>query len=283
MAYVSPVDHRYIEDAAHREEGGTPAILESIRAGMVFQLKQAVGEEEIYMREQDFVNRALEHWSKNPNIRILGNTTAPRLSIMSFMVRHGERYLHHDFVVALLNDLFGIQARGGCSCAGPYGHRLLGIDIDTSHRFDSVIEEGCEILKPGWTRINFNYFISPTVFEYIVEAIDFIGTDGWRFLPDYYFDPAVGCWHHKSVGIPETTGLVDLLYDNGFLEYVSRRRSAPETDLASYLDIARDLARSRPVDDNIEQKALAPKQENLRWFALPNDDPDAKTAIQVAF
>jgi selenocysteine lyase/cysteine desulfurase len=137
VAYVNPSEHRYLEDPVHREEGGTPAIIESIRAGLVFQLKEAVGAAAIREKEEYFVHRAVERWGKNPNIRILGNVDAWRLSIVSFMVRHGSGWLHHNFVVALLNDLFGIQARGGCSCAGPYGHRLLGIDLETSREFES--------------------------------------------------------------------------------------------------------------------------------------------------
>ena len=86
------------------------------------------------------------------------------------MVKHGGRYLHHNFVVALLNDLFGIQARGGCSCAGPYGHRLLGIDLERSHQFEREISRGCEGIKPGWVRVNFNYFIDERVFDYIVAG-----------------------------------------------------------------------------------------------------------------
>ena len=79
---------------------------------------------------------------------------------VSFVVRAPSgHWLHHNFVVALLNDLFGIQARGGCSCAGPYGHRLLGIDIERSHEFEREITGGCEGIKPGWVRVNFNYFI----------------------------------------------------------------------------------------------------------------------------
>ncbi|MDH5491596.1 MAG: aminotransferase class V-fold PLP-dependent enzyme, partial [Myxococcales bacterium] len=124
VAYVNPNEHRYISDPEQREEGGTPAILESIRAGLVFQLKEAVGFEAIHEREQDFIDRAIASWETNEQIQILGNRNAWRLSIVSFVIRHGHRYLHHNFVASLLNDLFGIQARAGCSCAGPYGHRL---------------------------------------------------------------------------------------------------------------------------------------------------------------
>ena len=119
VAYVNPSEHRYLDDPVQREEGGTPAIVEAIRAGLVFQLKQAVGRDAIREREDSFIRRAIESWSANPNIELLGNTKAERLSIISFVVRHDGQYLHHNFVVALLNDLFGIQSRGGCSCAGP--------------------------------------------------------------------------------------------------------------------------------------------------------------------
>ena len=128
---------------------------------------------------------------------MLGNTRSERLSIVSFVVqRPGGRYLHHNFVVALLSDLFGIQSRGGCSCAGPYGHRLLGIDIERSHEFEHEIAKGCEGIKPGWTRVSFNYFISETVFRYIVDAVDLVAEHGWKLLPEYRFDPASGLWRH---------------------------------------------------------------------------------------
>ncbi len=202
VAYVNPVEHVYLADIEHREEGGTPAIVESIRAGLVFGLKAAVGTDAIREREEAFIHRALDRWETNPSIEILGSHQAERLSIVSFTVRHGGRYLHHNFVVALLNDLFGIQSRGGCSCAGPYGHRLLGIDLETSHEFEREISRGCEGIKPGWVRVNFNYFISEAVFEFILDAVDLVATEGWRLLADYEFLPATGLWRHRD-GTPE--------------------------------------------------------------------------------
>ena len=199
VAYVNPTEHRYLDDPEHREEGGTPAIVESIRAGLVFQLRQAVGVDVIREHEDDFWRRAVERWTQNPSLEILGNLDAERLSIVSFVVRRpGGRYLHHNYVVALLNDLFGIQARGGCSCAGPYGHRLLGIDIERSHEFEREIARGCEGIKPGWTRVSFNYFVSEAVFRYIVDAVDLVATEGWKLLPLYRFDPVTGLWRHRE-------------------------------------------------------------------------------------
>ncbi|MCB0985381.1 MAG: aminotransferase class V-fold PLP-dependent enzyme, partial [Ilumatobacter sp.] len=150
VAYVNPTEHVYLADPVHREEGGTPAIIESIRAGLVFQLKEAVGVPTIRAHEEAYWSRAIEQWSANPAIDVLGNKDAERLSIVSFVVRRpGGKYLHHNYVVALLSDLFGIQSRGGCSCAGPYGHRLLGIDLARSHEFEHEITRGCEGIKPG--------------------------------------------------------------------------------------------------------------------------------------
>ncbi|HEY5115207.1 MAG TPA: aminotransferase class V-fold PLP-dependent enzyme, partial [Nakamurella sp.] len=193
VAYVNPTEHRYLDDPTQREEGGTPAIVESIRAGLVFQLKQAVGVDVIRAREEDFLRRAITAWQAEPAIEILGNPDAERLSIVSFVIRAPSgRYLHHNYVVALLNDLFGVQSRGGCSCAGPYGHRLLGIDLERSHEFEREISHGCEGIKPGWVRINFNYFISEAVFRYLVDAVLLIAGDGWRLLGDYRFEPVTG-------------------------------------------------------------------------------------------
>src|SRR5690242_19643380 len=162
--YVNATEHRYLRDPEHREEGGTPAIIESIRAGLVFALKQAVGVPAIKAAEDRFLAAAVTAWQEHPNLEILGNLEAERLSIVSFVIRAPSgRYLHHNFVVSVLSDLFGIQSRGGCSCAGPYGHRLLGIDLERSHRYEQEIIAGCEGIKPGWVRVSFTYFISDTV------------------------------------------------------------------------------------------------------------------------
>ena len=274
VAYVNPVEHVYLTDIEHREEGGTPAIVESIRAGLVFGLKAAVGVEAIREREEDFIHRALHRWEANPAIEILGSHQAERLSIVSFVVRHKGRYLHHSFVVALLNDLFGIQSRGGCSCAGPYGHRLLGIDLETSHGFEREISRGCEGIKPGWVRVNFNYFISEAVFEFILDAVDLVATDGWRALADYAFEPATGLWRHRD-GTPEPPlSLRDIRYDEGAMTWPSHRHHEPESRLAGYLDEARAILARPPRalgSPTIAAGAVGPDFEDLRWFLLPED------------
>ena len=279
VEYVNQFEHRYLADVERREEGGTPAIVESIRAGLVFQLKQAVGTDAISEREASFIGRAIARWERNPAIEILGNHAAERLSIVSFVIRHGARYLHHNFVVALLNDLFGIQARGGCSCAGPYGHRLLGIDIERSREFERQVARGCEGIKPGWVRVNFNYFISETVFEYILEAVDLVATEGWRLLPLYDFDPGSGLWRHVDGLAEPPLSLHDVRYDGGHMAYRAHRHREPESRLAAYLAEARAIladppAPSRPPVPLDE----GPDFEALRWFHLPQEVTVERTA-----
>jgi selenocysteine lyase/cysteine desulfurase len=280
VAYVNAHEHRYLEDPVHREEGGTPAIVESIRAGLVFQLKEAVGSETIHLHEADLLRRALHVWNQIPSMQVLGNPEAERLSIVSFVIRRpGGRYLHHNFVVAVLNDLFGIQSRGGCSCAGPYGHRLLDIDDAHSHEYEQEIVGGCEGIKPGWVRVNLNYFISEAVFEHIVMAVAWTALHGHRLLDEYRFDPLTGLWQHRS-GVTQTLiRLTDLSYDeDGRLDtsHIDRRERADESVLAGYLDHAdRILAGLHDAEEHSEADIIAaladrvgPNFEHLRWFDL---------------
>jgi selenocysteine lyase/cysteine desulfurase len=274
--YVNPTDHRYIDDPEHREEGGTPAIIESIRAGLVFKLKQAVGTDAIREREESFIRRAIDSWSQDPAIEILGNRQARRLSIVSFVIRHGGRHLHHNYVVALLNDLFGIQSRGGCSCAGPYGHRLLGIDLDTSHEFEREIGRGCEGIKPGWVRVNFNYFISEAVFEFILEAVHLVAREGWRLLDEYDFCPRTGLWRHREGLADAALSLREVSYGPEGMSYPAHRVFADEDQLAAYLEEARRIFAAARPGQRAPVEAPTEDFEQLRWFPLPGD-PGART------
>ena len=274
VAYVNPLEHRYLTDAAHREEAGTPAIIESIRAGLVFGLKDAVGVDTIRAVEDAFLARAMESWQAHPNIQVLGNPAAERLSIISFTVkRPGGKYLHHNAVVAILNDLFGIQSRGGCSCAGPYGHRLLGIDVEQSHEFEREIARGCEGIKPGWVRVNFNYFISDTVFHYIVDAVELVASHGWKLVPQYRFSLETGLWRHENGPVEPPLRLTDVSYDaDGRMTFPRHDDTAPESVLAGYLAEARELFASLPEADSHEQATdvvLGADLDRLRWFDLP--------------
>ncbi|NQU58688.1 MAG: aminotransferase class V-fold PLP-dependent enzyme [Rhodospirillales bacterium] len=271
VSYVNPLEHVYLSDEEHREEGGTPAIIESIRAGLVFQLKDRVGVDLIEQREEAFVRRALDAWGANPNVHVLGNPDLSRLSIISFIIRRGKQNLHHDFVVAVLNDLFGIQSRGGCSCAGPYGHRLLDIDLDQSQAFEESIVLGCNGIKPGWVRVGFNYFFSDTVADYIIEAVNLIATYGWKLLPQYIFDPGTGIWRHHDNANRATMGLEDL---DIFNSATSAGETVSEDALAGYLVDAKKILEQADATINTAAETTGPlsnEAETLRWFPLPEE------------
>lgn len=275
VSYVSSEGHLYQRDVVRREEGGTPAIIESIRAGLVFQLKHAVGVEAIRAREESFIRRAIASWRENPNLEILGNPDAERLSIVSFVVRRSGRYVHYNFLVALLNDLFGVQARGGCSCAGPYGHRLLGIDTGMARAIEQQIKRGCEGVRPGWVRVNFNYFISEAVFDFIVKAVHLVASEGWRLLPDYAFDPMTGQWKNKNGRPKAAMSLRDLTYRSGKLEFRARMVTEPEWALEGHLDAARKILEGAPVRfrgaATFDSPSPSADFEDIRWFLLPGE------------
>jgi Aminotransferase class-V len=272
ILFVSPTEHSYDPDPTLREEAGTPAIVESIRAGLVFALKQAVGTSEIRRREQSFVRRALESWRRNPRIEILGNPSSERIAVVSLALRHPPGLLHSNFVVTVLSDLFGIQARSGCFCAGPYIHRLYPVDDMWSARMHVEASRGHLGAKLAFVRIGFNYFISEAVFEYLVEAVHLLADEGWKLLPFYRFDPHTGLWSHRSGRSAASLSFRDLAFDSEEL-VPSGRRAAPESVLRGQLEEARrvlraaDTVRLAPVPD----PPLTPDFERIRWFPLPGE------------
>ena len=188
-------------------------------------------------------------------------------------MRHGDGYLHHNYVVALLNDLFGIQTRGGCSCAGPYGHRLLGIDLATSHEFECEILAGYEGVKPGWVRINFNYFLAEPVVEFLLRAVEWVAAHGWKLLPRYRFDSRTGLWAHESEARPPFA-LADLSYDSGRLDYTASEATAPGPELNRYLEEADAIVAAAMAAERVERppvENLPADFEHLRWFSLPSE------------
>ncbi len=268
VVFVSPTRHSYHPDPAVREEAGTPAIVESIRAGMVFALKEAIGAQEIHRRESDFARRALASWGENPNLRILGNPELERLAIVSLGVRHPRGMLHANFVVALLSDLFGIQARSGCFCAGPYLHRLHPIDPEWSAAMHAAALRGCDGAKLAFTRLSFNYYISETVFDYLVEAVHLIADEGWKLLPQYRFDADTGLWEHATATPRPPPTLADL---------GEPLPTAPESALSG------QLAEARRILGAIGAAPPCPQPlDRWRWFPLPGE-PHASALSEPRF
>ncbi len=285
VSYVSSTKHDYVTDIEMREEGGTPDIIGAIRAGLAFQLKSAVGAEKIVRRERRLIDRARAAWEAVPNLKILGNLESDRLSILSFIIAHpgdrtpeldggdGGSYLHHNYIVAVLNDMFGIQARGGCSCAGPYGHRLLGVDKGRSELIEQEVNRGREGIKPGWVRVNFNYFIEDETADYIIGAVELIARHGYRLLPYYRFEPASGLWSHRDGAGLAPLSLNDISYEDGTMRYRARRAPDSSGSLSDHLRRAKELIEELSVGP---PPSLAPPEtstafESLRWFPYPGD------------
>ena len=198
--YVGLDGQDFIDGIEEREKAGTPGVLQTLKAGLVFEIKDRVGTDVISRREHELTLRTLENWGEDDSIEILGNPDpARRVGIISFNVKNRDGgYLHHKFVTALLNDLFGIQSRAGCSCAGPYGHRLLEIDTDKSERYRHAVQDGYCGMKPGWCRIGLHWVMDDAEANYVIEAVRFIATSGHRFLSLYNFDLCSGTWSHKQ-------------------------------------------------------------------------------------
>jgi selenocysteine lyase/cysteine desulfurase len=198
--YVSPVDQDFIRDVEEREKAGTPGVLQVLKAALAIELKGRIGVRRIEAREHELLARALARWGENDRIEILGNPDpSRRIGIVSFNLRDPRgRYLHPKFVTVVLNDLFGIQSRAGCSCAGPYGHRLLGIDHPTSELYRDWVRKGFQGIKPGWCRVGFHYSMDDLEAGFIMEAVEFVAAQGHRFLPLYGFDPGTGMWSHRE-------------------------------------------------------------------------------------
>ena len=196
--FVTAQDHRYLGNLEEREEAGTPDIVGAVRCGLAMRLKEAVGVTAIMLQEHAFWRMAKEAWTSVKTINVLGNLEAERLPIVSFNILHGSQYLHHNFVAALLNDLFGIQVRAGCSCAGPYAQSLLGIDYMVAKEYEAALLQGDEAIRPGVVRLNLNYFLPVMVVRFIIRAVLFVASDGWKLLPLYTFIPTTGEWRHRS-------------------------------------------------------------------------------------
>ncbi len=188
VRFVSPWNHDYTDNLAVREEAGTPNVIGDIRAALAFLVKEAVGQRFMDERNAAWRAKALEVWRDNPAIEVLGTGNARHaLPVFSFRVRDLEHggYIHQQLVTRMLSDLYGIQARGGCACAGPYAHRLLGIGKEQSNTLRAGILSGEELDKPGWTRLNFSVLMTAEKVDRIVAAVDDLALHPYP-AADYY-------------------------------------------------------------------------------------------------
>lgn len=191
VSFVSPWGHEYSADLAAREEAGTPNVIGDIRAALAFLVKEAVGVVEIAAKEAKYAAMARAGWADNPQLALLGHATAHRLPIYSFTVSgvSGEP-VHQQLFTRMLSDYYGIQARGGCACAGPYAHRLLGIERAESEALFQELQAGKELRKPGWVRLNFSYLMAEETVQYIIDSVNDLTRRAEDLAPAYQADPA---------------------------------------------------------------------------------------------
>jgi selenocysteine lyase/cysteine desulfurase len=189
VRFVSPDAHDYSENLEAREEAGTPNVVGDIRAALAFLVKDAIGVGRMAQRNRELTSRAIAAWAGVEQLELLGLLDAARLPIFSFRVRDGKGgYVHQQLVTRMLSDRFGIQARGGCACAGPYVHRLLGIGAAESQSLREAILAGDEIAKPGFTRLNFSVLLPDDKVEIILESVVRLAAQAAAFALTYDVD-----------------------------------------------------------------------------------------------
>ena len=196
VSYTNPWgQHDYFDDVETREDGGTPGFLQTIKIALSIQLKEKMGTENIRKREDEINEVVFKTLENLPGVKILAPNQKKRLSIFSF---YFEKY-HFNLVVKLLNDRFGLQTRGGCSCAGTYGHFLLNVNQETSNRIKGEILSGCNTQKPGWVRLSLHPTITTAELEFVCESLQKLSENIADWAKDYKYDTIKNDYVHKTV------------------------------------------------------------------------------------
>jgi len=188
--------YSYFSDIEVKEDGGTPGFLQGIRAALAVRLKEEMGTENIQRREKELIDIVFRELSKVRGLHILADNINERLRVFSFKVDK----IHHNLVTKLLNDRFGIQVRGGCSCAGTYGHFLLNVDFRLSKEITDRIEAGDLSMKPGWIRLSLHPTMTVDELHFIIESIKEVVENAEEWSRDYIYNKHTNEFHHLSEG-----------------------------------------------------------------------------------
>ncbi|POM79756.1 Cysteine desulfurase [Phytophthora palmivora] len=233
--------------------------------------------------ERQRVKNVRASFNRNKNIILLGRQPddTDQLTIFSLLVRFGDRFLHHNFVCALLNDLFGVQTSGGHQCADPFGFRMLGFTRNDTIALVNAISAPNEVLKPGATRISFPYFIDDNEINYILDTVHFVADHGWKFLPQYEYDGITGVWCHvtraktppsekKSICEIETQ-----VSSSTTVETIQELATHRLRNLDQAAKLA-DCSIQDAVDGDFPQsQKMSRSHEKLRWFVYPSEAVEA--------
>ncbi|MCW3118068.1 MAG: aminotransferase class V-fold PLP-dependent enzyme [Chitinophagaceae bacterium] len=195
LLYSNPWKGRnYLAAIEHREDGGTPPFLQGIKAAMCIRLKEEMGVENILNREKEILQIIFTRFSTIKNVEVLEGHIKKRLGVISFIVKE----VHYNLIVRILNDRFGIQARGGCSCAGTYGHMLLHVDKARSYKILASLRAGYLLSKPGWIRLSIHPTMTNAEIEFIMDAIELTASRIQDWMKDYRYDPATNEYSFKD-------------------------------------------------------------------------------------
>ncbi|WP_456424483.1 aminotransferase class V-fold PLP-dependent enzyme [Lutibacter sp.] len=207
--YTNPWGNRdYIDDIETREDGGTPGFLQTIKIALSIQLKEEMGIENILDREHEINTIIFEQLSKIPNLNLLAAQHADRLGVFSFFIED----VHFNLIVKLLNDRFGIQTRGGCSCAGTYGHYLLHVDQQTSKNIEEQIIDGCFIERPGWVRMSIHPTLTNKEVFYVCDSIKKVAENFMEWGKEYTYNATKNEFTHNTAK-PIEKSIVNNLFE----------------------------------------------------------------------
>ena len=186
--------HSFYKDIELREDGGTPAFLQTIKAALAVKLKEEMTSEKMLTREEELMEILWSGFKKIPGLHILAEKIKKRLGIISFYFEE----IHFNLVVKLLNDHFGVQVRSGCVCAGTYGHFLLNVTPEESKRITNLIDNGDLSEKPGWTRLSIHPIMTNDEAHFLVHAVSEVAKNYRHWAKDYTYDNSTNEFTHKD-------------------------------------------------------------------------------------
>jgi selenocysteine lyase/cysteine desulfurase len=187
-------EYKFIDSIEAREDGGTPGFLQAMRTALCIKLKEQIGTKNIKKREEELVGIAFKELRKIPDLNILADNIENRLGIISFYLEN----MHFNLMVKLLNDRFGIQTRGGCACAGTYGHFLLDVSKETSQEITDLINSGDLSKKPGWIRLSLHPTMTNEQLYFVLDAMKEVQQNAERWGKDYIYNKKTNEFHHKD-------------------------------------------------------------------------------------
>ncbi|RCN49560.1 aminotransferase, class V [Ancylostoma caninum] len=307
--FVSQTGEWYLKDAEYREEGGTPDSVGIIRLALAVKLKRAVGEHNISMLERKKSERFLKGLENSPNVVLLGSPSVRnRLAVFSFLIKDtvSGLFFHHNYVSALLNDLFGIQSRAGCMCAGPYAQYLMGIDEEVALQYLAALRESegldrthlrrvgeyspHEMLRPGFTRVSIPYFWTDEQVDHLVECIRFVSERAADFIHLYQLNCESAEWHHhkqRTFHARKWLGYVSFTATGMKVEEKKRNASDPVLPSRSIGEAHRlaneslEALEGAVIPDG--RSAIEDRHAHLRWFVLPIEVAERTRGIAVNY